>query len=121
MRKSVFALVLSAVVAFSANVTGKWTGSFIDTTEGQTKNETACMILNQDGSKITGTVGPTVEEQIPIKAGTIDGNKVTFQVAADQQVIIFELTVDGNRMTGEAHAEADGQKKTARIDVKRAQ
>ncbi len=120
MRKLLLALAVSALAAYAANVTGKWSGSFIDTTDGQAKNDTAYMLLTQNGSNITGSVGPSADHQLPIKTGTIDGNKVKLEVVPPgDPAIIFELTLDGDRMTGDAHGESDGQKKTAKIDVKR--
>ena len=122
MSKLLFALAFAALAVFGANVTGKWSGSFIETTEGQAKNDTAYMVLTQNGSNITGSVGPRADHQLPIKTGTIDGNKVKLEVVPPgDPVIVFELTLDGDRMTGEAHGESDGQKKTAKVDVKREQ
>src|SRR5262245_18080588 len=81
MRTVLCALLLGALALVAApdtNVTGKWSGSFnVTTPDGQTKESTVFLILNQSGSEITGSVGPTEGEQLPIKKGKIEGDKIT--------------------------------------------
>lgn len=121
MHKFFLALALTAFAAFGADATGKWSGSFIITMEGQTRDDVAYMVLTQEGAKITGTVGPNAERQWPIKTGTIDGNKIKLQVVPTEgpTVATFDLTLDGDRMTGDCVAEGEGRKMTAKVDVKR--
>src|SRR5207244_731255 len=99
-------LALTAISLF-ADVTGKWSGSFNMTRDGETKDDTAFLDLKQTGDKITGTAGPNAEKQMPIRAGSIEGNTIKFEVEpeGDDPVIYISLVVDGDHMTGDAKAE----------------
>ena len=121
MRTLFLAFTLAAVAALGADVTGKWSGSFTITMEGQTRPDVAVMVLTQKGMKIEGTVGPNAERQFPIKTGSIDGNKITLDVTPPDgpTSVKFDLVVDGDRITGDAKAEGDGRTMTAKVDVKR--
>jgi len=77
--------------------------------------------LKQTGNKITGPAGPNEDKQRTIRAGSIDGNKVTLEVEqeGDDPVIYMTLVVDGDHMTGSAKAEKEEHKMSAKIDIKR--
>ena len=121
MTKPILALMLFAG-ALLADVTGKWSGSFdITGPDGDTKQSTAYMVLKQDGKAITGTAGPTQDEQWPIKTGTIEDNRITMQVESDGPVLKFEMVLDGDHIRGNAEGEHDGKKMTAKLDLKRAE
>jgi hypothetical protein len=114
------ALALSAISLF-ADVTGKWSGSFDITKDGETKADIALLDLKQTGSKITGTAGPNADKQMPIRVGLIDGNTIKIEVEqeGDDPVIYMSLVVDGDHMTGDAKAEKDDKKMSAKVDLKR--
>jgi hypothetical protein len=71
MNKILLALILSSVLAAAADATGKWSGSFAVTRDGDTRDGTIYLNLKQDGTKITGVAGPELEKTYPIKIGTI--------------------------------------------------
>jgi hypothetical protein len=104
----------------AANLTGKWTGTFIDASEGN-KSETALVNLTQDGNTITGTAGPNEGEQLPISNGKVDGNNVTFDVKAGEVTVHFALQFIDKHLKGSAKAEANGESKSATIDLTRAE
>lgn len=119
MKKLICCFVLSAV-ALMADVTGKWSGSFTHEENGESHAETAYAVLKQAGNDITGTAGPTAEQQFPIKKGVIAGSKITLEVGVDEGVFHVTLTVNGNTMTGEVQGEGpDGQKMVAKLELKR--
>jgi hypothetical protein len=115
-------LFILAPVQSTANLTGKWTGTFItsDTTDGSTREQGIEMNLTHTGKELTGTAGPSAERQWPISKGTVVGDKVTFQVQSDGPIISFALTHAKDRLTGEATGEQDGRKLTAKVDAGRA-
>jgi len=121
MRKLFLVSILSALAVFGADASGKWSGSFIMSLDGQTRDDVAYFVLTQDGAKITGTVGPNAERQFPIKSGTIEGNKIKLEVAPAEgpSIALFNLTLDGDRMTGDMTGEGVGRKMSAKVDVKR--
>ena len=118
--KLLCALALFAVSLF-ADVTGKWSGSFEMTRDGESKSDTALLELKQTGNKITGTAGPNAEKQMPIRAGSIDGNTIKIEVEqdGDDPIIYISLVVDGDHMTGDAKADSSEHKMTAKMDLKR--
>jgi hypothetical protein len=104
-----------------ANVTGKWSGSFnASDPNGDSKESTAIMVLKQNGSDITGTVGPNDDEQFTIRKGKIEGDKITLEVEQEGHTLTFNLVLAADRITGEARLSRDGETRTAKIDVTRA-
>ena len=124
MRIILCFLVLAAFAGFAVadvNVTGKWSGSFISIgPDGQTKDSTAVLVLKQNGSEITGTVGPNEGQQHEITKGKIEGDKITLEAADGARAIKLDLALDGDRITGEVNAVGEGGTLKAKIDVKRA-
>src|SRR5215831_4061146 len=112
MRILLWFVMLAAFAGFAVadvNVTGKWSGSFIATgPDGQTKDSTAVLVLKQNGSEITGTVGPNEGQQHEITKGKIEGDKITLEAADGGHAIKFDLVLDGDRITGEANAAGEG-------------
>jgi hypothetical protein len=120
MKKTLLLLAFCAIAAFAGDATGKWSGSFNVTRGSETKEATAFMVLTQDGGKITGTAGPNADEQFPIKSGAIAGDKIQLVVQPHEgPEIAMTLTLDGDRLTGEAKGEHEGEKLSAKLDLKR--
>ncbi len=101
------------------DMTGKWSGSFLITMDGETKDDTAYMVLKQTGTALTGTAGPSADQQWDIQKGKIEGSKVTFEVNADGPTLKFELTLADGHLKGNANAELDGKALKAAVDVQR--
>jgi hypothetical protein len=124
MRTLSCAVLLAALglsAAAGTDVTGKWTGSATATTEeGQTREGTAVLNLKQTGAEITGSVGPTDDNQHTITKGRIDGDKIMLEVVDDQLTIKFDLTLTGDRIAGDATITDEGHNVKGKIDVKRA-
>jgi hypothetical protein len=124
MRLLFCLLILAALAGFGiaeVDVTGKWSGTFnITNPDGETKESTAVLILKQSGADITGTVGPSEDQQFAIQKGKIEGSKITLEADHDGQPIKFDLILAGDRITGEANMSRDGQTAKAKIDVIRA-
>jgi len=87
-------LLLLALSANAADVTGTWTGY------------PGHMVFKQEGNKITGTAGPNRNEQLPIENGTIDGDHVTFNVGQYK----FDLHVQGDTIQGDLAGDHDPMK-----------
>lgn len=127
MKKLVSVVSLVALLAFTLmaspktveDLTGKWSGSFIITMDGETKDTEAFMVLKQTGSELTGTAGPDANQQWPIEKGKVEGSKATFEVNADGPVLKFELTLAEGHLKGDAKAEHDGHTMKAAVDLQR--
>ena len=114
-----FGLLLATTILAAADLTGKWSGSFTMTLDGQTRDDTVYMLLKQDGTELTGTAGPNVNQQWPILKGRIEGDKVTFEVQTDEPLIKFELTLADGHLKGDAKAEHQGKSMKAVVDAQR--
>ena len=106
----------------TADLTGKWTGTFTRTApDGRTQTIDFMYNLTQKGKVLTGTVGPNPERQWPIEKGAVDGTKVTFRVQQpDGPMRTFTLQLVKDRLQGEMLAELNGQSFTAKVDAGRA-
>lgn len=113
--------VFALVAAPDTNITGKWSGTFnMTSSDGQTKDGTALLLLKQTGSEITGSVGPSEDEQHKITKGKIEGDKITLLVEDEGHTIKFDLLVAAERITGEANMSHEGETAKAKLDVTRA-
>jgi hypothetical protein len=115
-------LALTGSANADVNVSGKWSGSFnITRDNGESKDSTAIMMLKQNGAEITGTVGPTEDEQFTVKSGKIEGDKITLEVDEHGHPIKFNLVFAADRITGEANmSRENGETAKAKLDVTRA-
>jgi len=90
--------VLCAVMAFAADVTGKWTAEV--TTQRGTQTQT--FDLKADGSKLTGTVTGARGGPAEITDGKVTGDKISFKVSRTMQdrtfVQNYEGTVSGDEI-----------------------
>ena len=84
----------------TVDVTGAWT---VTITRSSGETATGLAILSQDGSKITGMIGPAETEMMPAE-GTVDGNKVTVltrpRTGRTAAFAKAELTATTEKMTG---------------------
>jgi hypothetical protein len=97
------AAMLSAVALSTPNVTGKWSGTL--QMDGENDAKPAYSILNQDGNKLSGSVGPSESEQDSFAGGKVDGDKLTFDVPQGpngEGSMHIEMRVKGDQMTGRA-------------------
>src|SRR4029450_1176261 len=77
MMLAIASILLSALTAAPADVTGKWEGRLTATRScASTHEDTVLLILNQKDGTITGTIGGSENDQHAITTGTIDGDKV---------------------------------------------
>ena len=98
LRALVAGLVLSAAVAFAADVTGTWTLTV--ETPGGTRQST--VEFRQDGKNLTGTVRSRMGDT-PL-TGSVNGNQVSFSVTRErdgqQFKIDYSAKVEDAKMTG---------------------
>ncbi len=77
MKKTVLSLIALGMMAFGADVTGKWSAE-VPGRGGQTR--TTIFTLKQDGDKLTGTVSGGQGGDTAISDGKVDGDKISFSV-----------------------------------------
>ena len=113
-------VLLIAPVSAAEDFTGKWSGSFLATgPDGGTRDDTIFMDLKQKSTELTGTAGPSAEQQWPILKGSVDGNTLAFEVQSNRPLIKFSLTFADGHLKGDAVAEFEGQKLSAKVDAQR--
>src|SRR2546428_1385 len=82
MKRIVCFILLTALSAYAAdNITGKWSGHMHVSASGEQDHDvTAVLVLQQNGSELTGTLTPTGKDPAPIQKGRVDGNKISLEV-----------------------------------------
>ena len=115
MGRLLMVLALAALGLAGADVTGKWSGTL--SIAGESEKKPAFLVLKQEGTKITGTAGPSESEQFPVQDGTVEGGHVRFEVP--EHSMKFDLVQDGEELKGGITREQEGEKQTATIVVKR--
>lgn len=107
MQKLVLCVLALAATAFGAGVAGNWEGGAFRSDGTQTMS--LVLMLKESADKVTGTVGPSAEEQIPISNGKLEADKLKFEVITDEGVYYVDMTVAGDDLTGKAVRKIDGQ------------
>ena len=101
---AVTAVPLSAFQVQTPNISGNWAGKAIAVVDGQSKEEGMYAVLKQDGSAVTGTVGPRADRQMEIANGKIatgkEGTLVTFETGRPGHVIRFSLKLANDVLAG---------------------
>ena len=129
--RRIFALSLALFVAAApllagqskpVDLTGTWTGTL---TPSGGQGGPAHIELKQKGAELTGTAGPTPEQQVPITNAKVttakDVTSVTFDAPQQSGAVMkFDLKVVEGRLKGNVTLERDGQKREAVLDVGRA-
>jgi hypothetical protein len=96
---SMLLLALSAAPAWAADVTGNWRVT-ISTPDGEITGKAS---FKQTGDKVTGWVGPSEKDPIPV-TGVVKGNKLTIKTFPQPgRTAAFDkcdLTVSGDKMAG---------------------
>jgi len=118
MKKFVFTamLVLCAMSAAAADVSGKWTGAFTPEADNASQG---VLVLKQTGDTVTGTAGPSESEQTAISNGKIEGDRVTFEIQQPNGMIIVKLVLSGDSLKGDVEASHDGQTMRGKLDLTR--
>ena len=96
-------LMIIALPGFSADLTGKWTGSAEFTAGGgQAQSRPVILNLKQEGSTVTGTAGYDENVAAPLTDGKLEGTKLTFTVIGDFEYKLTLNLVSDNRLEGVA-------------------
>ncbi len=107
--------LLAAATSLAADSTGKWSG----TIQVPDRTVPAYLVLKQEGTTLTGTAGPSAENQNPIRNGKVEDGKLSFEAPAGNATMKFVLEQKGDELAGDVTRDRDGQTETAKIQLKR--
>ena len=123
-----FAALVFAMPTVQAaeDLSGKWSGKFNITMEGQTREDVAYAVIKHTGADFAGTIGPNAGEQWTISKGKVEetkeATKVTFDVLppSGEGIVKFELALVKGHLVGKATMTAgEGRVATAEVDLER--
>ena len=105
-HRRLFSLVLFfAAVSVHAqqNVSGRWQGSFdVPGPNGAMQHDTAFLILQQNGTQVTGSAGQNEEKQTPLSDGLFKDGVLTFGLHVRGTTVQFNLNLEGDHLRGTA-------------------
>lgn len=105
-------------IAAASDATGTWKG----TLSGDGRENSAHLILKQEGKLLTGSGGPDEGEQRAIRNGVVgDNDALSFEIEQGNAVMKFTARLDGDSITGEVSREQDGKINKGTLNVKRSQ
>lgn len=103
------AMTLLAALALSAtDATGTW-DAVAETRfpSGKVESHSLTFAFKQDGAALTGSVGPTVQHQIPIDKGRVSGESLFFDCKWGNGALRhFVLVAAGDSLRGQAQGDA---------------
>lgn len=106
MRKLIIGLLALAASVYAADVTGTWAGPMTMSNGGETRDDTAFLVLKQEGDAVTGSIGPNEERRYNITKGTSDGTNIYIEaVVQGEDKMVLRLKLDGEKLTGDLKAE----------------
>jgi hypothetical protein len=118
--KYALCLLFTAATLMAADATGKWTGTLTFRTEdGSERPGPAHLELKQEGTKLTGTAGPNLDDQHPIQNGKAENGSLTFELQQENGTMKFALNHEGDELKGDVKREREGETQTAKLAVKR--
>jgi hypothetical protein len=99
--------VLFSALTWAADVTGTWSGPMEMKRGGETRDDSAYLVLKQEGNVITGTVGPNVDKRLEITKGTVEetGIYIEAKVPDKDAKLVLRLKLEGEKLTGELRGE----------------
>jgi hypothetical protein len=109
-------VMLFAITAFAADVTGKWSAE-VPGRDGQTRTQT--FNLKADGDKLTGTVSGMGGER-EITNGKVSGDTITFDVKFEAQGNSRTMNYTGKVSGGEIKFNVTGGQRNREFTAKRA-
>ena len=92
-------LASAAALLLSADITGKWKGSFT----GGDQERVLTFDFAARGDALSGTVSGMLDHPLEIKDGKIQGDAVTFWIQSEYQGQPVKLVYKGKVSAGEIH------------------
>jgi hypothetical protein len=117
-------LALAAGVSAQApNFTGKWEGTLTGINADGTTRQPGGIVfdLTQKGNQLTGTAGPSAEQQLPIAKAAVNGSKGSFEVTQPNGVLHkLTFTLANGKITGDMVSELNGETRNGKFELSKA-
>jgi hypothetical protein len=102
----------------AVTVSGSWSGEWEISPDGGPGPH--YMVLKQEETSVSGTAGPSADQQIPIRNGKFADGKLTFEIAIPSGPSLrFDFTVDRDSMRGDAVLAMNGVERKLKLSAKR--
>jgi hypothetical protein len=119
--KTLLLLLTLTLASFGADVAGRWTGKAEAVmADGEKRVVPLLFVFKEEGGQITGSGGPESEASVPLQDVKLDGDKLTFRLNTGDTLANFTCVIDGDTMSGDASADHEGRKVTAKLSLKKA-
>jgi hypothetical protein len=117
LRISLCSLLLTIALA-AVDFSGEWQGGVINTLpSGETRQTQEIYLhLSQQGNKVSGTIGPSKDKQVPIDQGEVDGDRLKMFQGKHR---VLELTLTGERLVGTMRHANHPKDPAARLELER--
>jgi hypothetical protein len=113
-------LMQALMIAASIDVSGRWAGTSEFTNRGgEVRSGPILMTLKQEGAAVTGTAGPSAEQQQELHKGWISGDKLTFETTDPGGKVEIALLVRDGVMKGEAKMHREYGVITMKLELKK--
>jgi hypothetical protein len=93
-----------------ANVAGAWEGdAAVKSADGQSNSIALYAEFKQEGTTVTGTVGPNPAVQMPLSDVALDGDTLSFTAVMPMRTLKFKLALAApDRLEGTMTSEGEG-------------
>jgi CubicO group peptidase (beta-lactamase class C family) len=117
-----FLITVTAHAQVLQDVTGRWQGTFdIPASDGKTQRDTAFLVLQQNGTQVSGGAGRSEQMQTPLSDGVFRNGTLTFSVLVRPGTTVkFELRLQGDHLRGVATGLPPNVGAKVLVDVARA-
>ena len=105
--------------ASKSGVSGQWIGTVDVDQQGTVKHYTVRFRLAQSRNTVSGSLVNDDGAEFAIQTGSVEGNRVEFEMDAKGEHVRFRLTLDGDKLTGESIQSRGGTQTSARITAVR--
>ena len=102
---------------FAQELSGRWKGSF--KAEGGDHGIPQLIILKQNGNQLTGSGGPDDSEQYPIANGTVNGDKIHFELTTARSKFFYDLTRTASDLNGRLEIKSVNRVANATVTLKK--
>lgn len=98
-------LVAATAPVFAASIAGRWTGAVVS--GGSVQSVPISLELRQKGSRVIGVAITKDSGVCELLNGVIAGDKISFDIQVEKEVIHFDLTAAKDKMQGQASGKRD--------------